>query len=235
MRYIIAALAIAFGLGIAQAGDGTPPEVPLTPIRLVYPTPLTSVILPPASEPYGVYLMVIKADATRTPTPKPLPTATRTASPTPRATYAPLPTVAPRQAPTPIATTALGRVCNSSSPDWRGANPAYPFCVARDMGWAGQGASVQYRFAGSGDWLTVAWDFYGVEWRELRLENNTGIAGCETRNTGTGAGGFRLRVPESGSYSFNVNQLQRGLYKLEMYVWVAGREAGHNEVFVCVR
>lgn len=103
------------------------------------------------------------------------------------------------------------------------------------MGWAGQGASVQYRFAGSGDWLTVAWDFYGVEWRELRLENNSGIAGCETRNIGTGAGGFRLRVPESGSYSFNVNQLQRGLYKLEMYVWVAGREAGHNEVFVCVR
>jgi len=224
------------GLGgwmIQAGGDGAPiatPEVPLTPVRLLTATPLTSVILPPASEPYGVYLQMVRVDATRTPTPKPLPTATPTRTATPK----PLATVGPRPAPTVLPTVTLGRRCDSSVSDWRGAG-GYPFCVGRDMGWAGQGASVQYRFVGSGDWLTVAWDFYGVEWRELRLENNTGIAGCETRNIGTGAGGFRLRVPESGSYSFNVNQLQRGLYKLEMYVWVAGREWGHNEVFVCVR
>lgn len=136
--------------------------------------------------------------------------------------------------PTPMATKELGRRCDSSSADWRG-NGGYPFCVARDMGWAGQGASVQYRYAGSGEWLTVAWDFYGAEWYELRLENNSGIASCATRNVGTGQGGFRMRVNESGSYSFNVNRLVRGLYKLEMYVWSAGREWGHNEVFVCVR
>jgi len=213
---------------IAYAGDGTLPVTPQPPVALIPHN--SSVIDPPATEPYGVYLVTIKVDATRTPTP--LPTATRTATPT--AKPATQSTVRPQPMPTPLPTVALGRRCDSSSPDWRGAG-GYPFCVARDMGWAGQGASVQYRYAGSGEWLTVAWDFYGFEWLELRLENNTGIAQCETRTVGTGQGGFRLRVGESGSYSFNTNQLGRGLYKLEAYVWSAGREWGHNEVFICVR
>ena len=194
---------------------------------LVLAVAISLFVVVPENEVYNSYLPLIKIDPTRTPTPKPLPTATRTATP------ATPPTVQPQPMPTPVATKELGRRCDSSSADWRGSG-GYPFCVARDMGWAGQGASVQYRYAGSGEWLTVAWDFYGGEWYELRLENNNGIASCGTRNIGTGAGGFRLRVGESGSYSFNANRLARGLYKLEMYVWSAGREWGHNEVFICI-
>lgn len=61
---------------MAQAGDGGPPEVPLTPVRLVSPTPLVNVILPPASEPNGIYLPLMVVPATASPLPKPLPSRT---------------------------------------------------------------------------------------------------------------------------------------------------------------
>lgn len=74
---VLAGLVLA-GL-MAQAGDGGPPEVPVTPVRLVSPTPMVNIILPPASEPYGVYLPLGLVAATTSPLPKPLPS--RTPSP----------------------------------------------------------------------------------------------------------------------------------------------------------
>lgn len=80
MRNKIATAAAALGCGavvwIARAIGGGPPvdvpEVPLTPIRLISPTPITSVVLPAADEPNGVYLMVVLVHPTVSPLPKPL-------------------------------------------------------------------------------------------------------------------------------------------------------------------
>lgn len=183
----------------------------------------------PTPEEGVVYLPALKADPTRTRTPTPM---RPTATPTPRPTETALPTAPPRPMPTALATPMPGRVCDSTSADWRG--PVYPFCVMRDMGWTGQSASVQTRRAGSGEWMTVVWDFYGADLYDLRLEHNTGIGSCATRNIGTGKGGFRRQVGEGGSVSFNINDLGLGLYKAEMFVRKNGVWYGHNEVFVCV-
>lgn len=61
---------------MAQAGDGGPPEVPLTPVRLLSPTPLVNVILEPASEPNGIYFPLMVVHSTVSPLPKPLPSRT---------------------------------------------------------------------------------------------------------------------------------------------------------------
>lgn len=203
---------------------------------LVTPKAMTSYYVTPvptisgADEVYGVYLPVVHWGRYR-----PNPTPTATSAPVPTRTSVPLPTALPKPKPTDVPESPSGRVCNSESPDWRGSNPVYPFCVARDMGWAGQSASVQYRREGSGDWMTVQWDFYGIIQNEIRLEHNTSIGSCPTRNVGTGKGGFRRKVNESGSLSFNVNDLGKGLYKVEAYPTLPnGQVVGHNEVYICV-
>jgi uncharacterized protein YraI len=119
--------------------------------------------------------------------------------------------------------------CNSTNPDWRGANANYPFCVAQDMDWTDGGSSVRKFGVGQDFTLSVRWNIYGIGGLWFLIEPNGDQCGP------AGTSNVKVAVNGQGSYSWNVNTLAYGGYKVTMYVLRNdGVYARYNEKFICV-
>ena len=225
-------LAIIAGLLIYSLSASAEPPTPL-------PTPMS--IVPTATSTTSevnsnvVYLPRLRVDPTRTKTPTPTKTSTPTQTPTATKTPTPQPSPLPTPTRRPDYTPEPRPVCDATNPHWRGANPAYPFCVAKDLSWVNSSTNLITRKNGQVGYASAIYDFYGAKSYELRLEKSTALLQCTSAPDGTGAGGFRQRVEGNGSMTFPTTGLGVGLFKLEMYVELFdGQIRGHNELYICV-
>lgn len=154
----------------------------------------------------------------------------------PAPTAIPLPTVTRAPQPQPTAfPTAMPRECNSDSPDWRGANSVYPFCVAKDLAWVDWKPSNPFYcpcrvITDKNGWIAVEWELHGIQSLEIAVDASSQLIECR-RGAG---GGFRRAIPSGGRMSFTATNMS-GLYKIELYAKrLDGVVVGHNEVFFCV-
>jgi uncharacterized protein YgiM (DUF1202 family) len=125
--------------------------------------------------------------------------------------------------------------CNANDPNYRdkGGNGPYKFCVAKDLGWANLSADSVQRFpAGTDKEITVSWNVYGINGIRLAADPSEQISNCAPK----GGGGFNVPVNGNGTHTFNIKNLGRGQYKLELYITRQdGQTVGHNEIFLCLQ
>lgn len=136
---------------------------------------------------------------------------------------------------TPVTPPPTG-TCNASNPDWRGANPNYPFCVKLDLGWTDGGGSVRTFNKGTNQNLALHWNIYGIN--SIRLHIDPSTQQCAP----AGSNGTR-NVPVGGSngandyvYPVNVNEFGYGCFKIELFVTrTDSQEVGYNEKFLWIK
>ena len=136
---------------------------------------------------------------------------------------------------TPVTPQPTG-TCNASNPDWRGANPSYPFCVKLDLGWTDGGGSVRTFNKGTNQNLALHWNIYGIN--SIRLHIDPSTQQCAP----AGSNGTR-NVPVGGSngandyvYPVNVNEFGYGCFKIELFVTrTDSQEVGYNEKFLWIK
>ncbi len=125
--------------------------------------------------------------------------------------------------------------CNVNDPNYRdkGGNGPYKFCVAKDLGWANLSADSVQRFpAGTDKEITVSWNVYGINGIRLAADPSEQISNCAPK----GGGGFNVPINGNGTHTFNIKNLGRGQYKLELYITRQdGQTVGHNEIFLCLQ
>ena len=92
--------------------------------------------------------------------------------------------------------------------------------------------SVQRFPAGTDKEITVSWNVYGINGIRLAADPSEQISNCAPK----GGGGFNVPVNGNGTHTFNIKNLGRGQYKLELYITRQdGQTVGHNEIFLCLQ
>lgn len=149
-----------------------------------------------------------------------------TGSTTPQATATPV---------TPTSTPQSAGSCSASSPDWRGSNPNYPFCVRQDLEFtSGSEAQPRVLSFGQHQYTTFKWNVYGIQGISLHIDPNGQL--CP-------AGSKGLSIPVNGSngtqdatYTIDSFDFPAGCYKLELFVVRNdGQTVGHNEKYIWVK
>jgi len=149
------------------------------------------------------------------------------APPTP--TPAPV-TVTPVQpapaTPTPEPKAYGGALCTESSPNWRGANPNYPFCVDQDVAWGDPQGDWAIYENGKSIPLSISWSVYGPNIDEIWLRFDPADGVCPFNRPGRAP--IALQFPQgASSFRFNAGEYPNGatfrvflLIKLKDGRWV---------------
>ena len=129
----------------------------------------------------------------------------------------------------------IDSICNSSNPDWKAsANPAYTFCVARDLNWSDGGNPVRYWSSGVDQTIGVSFNMYGVAGITLKIEPNSQWCG-PAGNTGGRSVAISTQANGEGSYYWNINDFGYGGYIVHLLVTKNdGSTVYYNEKFMCL-
>jgi hypothetical protein len=134
--------------------------------------------------------------------------ATRAAATTPQATAVAQTTVWPTWTPAPAATaTPAERPCDANTPGWAGADPKYPFCVAKTLTWYDNQDGAHRYENGHDVPVSLSWDIWGVDaiWM-IFDQDNSGY--CDF--TKQAARTINQPVQNAGTYAFNVKDFSGG-------------------------
>ena len=148
----------------------------------------------------------------------------------PRVATSATPTAEPTAELLVTPTPANLRECSSSDPNWRGSNPAYPFCVGKDLNWTDGGKELRYFFVGQDFTLTGSWDLYGIAGIWFIVEPSGQV--CDPAGTSV----INRQTVGTGQESFNVRDLAGGGYKVHLRIKrnSDGVEVDYNERYLCV-
>jgi len=133
---------------------------------------------------------------------------------------------APAPAPAP------SEACSASSPYWKaGSNPNYKFCARQDLQFAGDDPNLHSYSAGTDKSFTANWDIFGISGINIHIFPwSGGQMGCGPGTTVEDKG-----VNGTGSYTFNIKNYGRGLYKVELRITRQdGGVTGYNEKIFCI-
>jgi hypothetical protein len=132
----------------------------------------------------------------------------------------------------PLGTTAappVSQTCNSSDPNWRGANSNYPFCVAQDLDWSNGASPVRYFSQGQDVWITMHWSVYGISGLWLEFDPNGSQCGPAAN------GSREVAVNGTGTYTFHVSDFPYGGYLIHLKVLRNdGVTVYYNEKYMCI-
>lgn len=103
--------------------------------------------------------------------------------------------------------TAVGRVCDANTPEWRGADARYPFCVAKNMTWH-DNQDGAHRYENMQDVpLSLSWDLWGAEGAWIVFEQDeSGYCDFTKQSAKTGSEPVAL----TATYLFNVKDFPGG-------------------------
>ena len=145
---------------------------------------------------------------------------------------------APTAAPTNVAAitaTPAGPVCDQSTPDWRGANPNYPFCAKQDITWGQANWEWDVFDNGRDGPLFLTWNLYGsnISQVTMRFDQNNDICGFARAAQKT----VNQPVAASGRFDFNIKDFPYGgTYKVGLFVTLTdGRTVQYGEKRLCIR
>ncbi len=128
--------------------------------------------------------------------------------------------------PTPEPRAYGGAPCTERSPNWRGANPNYPFCVDQDVAWGDPQGDWAIYENGKSIPLSISWNLYGANVDEiwLRFDPTDGV--CPFNRPARAP--ISLQFPQgAASFRFNAGEYPDGatfrvflLIKLKDGRWV---------------
>lgn len=128
--------------------------------------------------------------------------------------------------PTPEPRAYGGPPCTEASPNWRGANPSYPFCADQDLAWGDPQGDWAIYPSGQSIPLSVSWSVYGANIDEiwLRFDPTDGV--CPFNRPARAP--ISLQFPQgAASFRFNAGEYPEGaafrvflLIKLKDGRWV---------------
>ncbi|MGQ9814346.1 MAG: SH3 domain-containing protein, partial [Candidatus Roseilinea sp.] len=111
--------------------------------------------------------------------------------------------------PTPEPSAYGGAPCTDSSPNWRGANPNYPFCVDQDVVWGDPEGDWAIYENGKSIPLSISWNLYGPNIDEiwLRFDSTDGV--CPFNRPARAP--ISLQFPQgAASFHFNAGEYPDG-------------------------
>ncbi|MGQ9903789.1 MAG: SH3 domain-containing protein [Anaerolineae bacterium] len=111
--------------------------------------------------------------------------------------------------PTPEPRAYGGAPCTDSSPNWRGANPNYPFCVDQDVVWGDPQGDWAIYENGKSIPLSISWNLYGPNIDEiwLRFDSTDGV--CPFNRPARAP--ISLQFPQgAASFHFNAGEYPDG-------------------------
>jgi uncharacterized protein YraI len=129
------------------------------------------------------------------------------ASNAPVATAPPAPTRAPTTPTAAAPPTTAERPCDANTPEWKGTDARYPFCVAKVLTWYDNQDGAHRYENGRDVPVSFSWDIWGVDGIWLVFEqDNSGYCGYAKTAVKT----INERLPNSGTYAFNVKDFPGG-------------------------
>jgi uncharacterized protein YraI len=111
--------------------------------------------------------------------------------------------------PTPEPRAYGGPPCTEGSPNWRGANPSYPFCADQDLAWGDPQGDWAIYPSGQSIPLSVSWSVYGANIDEiwLRFDSTDGV--CPFNRPARPP--ISLQFPQgAASFRFNAGEYPEG-------------------------
>lgn len=136
----------------------------------------------------------------------PTPTSVPITVPATAAARQPAPALA---TPTPEPRAYGGPPCREGSPNWRGANPSYPFCADQDLAWGDPQGDWAIYPSGQSIPLSVSWSVYGANIDEIWLRFDSADGVCPFNRPARPP--ISLQFPQgAASFRFNAGEYPEG-------------------------